>query len=253
MPEQVLNAIKKKLYADIIATDPGGTAPDIIARVDRTRKQGASFIQVTDIIGNLSKYTEASIKLAVLESLELIIQTTPIDTTWASHSWFPGYGGAQNNGGYLIEPDEQRAFGEIDVSSGFGSYGGDPFDTLLSEEEDFENDAAAAFLAENDFAGDGETGSGEILSIEHEFKLQKRRDDQEKAIVDFAARIIFVNGVPTQKPNITNGVPYITELNDGKSKQTPRNFVQRALIVGLGVLEVKANTIHAAGRATRGI
>ena len=252
MPEQVLNAVKKKLYADIIATDPGGTTVGIVARVDRTRKQGASFVQVTDIIGNLSKYTEASIKLAVLESLELMIQTTPIDTTWASHSWFPGYGGAQNNGGYLIEPDEERSFGEIDVSSGFGSYGGDPLDVLLSEEEDYENDAAAAFLAENELGFEEGSGSGEILSIEHEFKLQKRRDDQEKAIVDFAARIIFVNGVPTQKPNITNGAPYITKLNDGGSEQTPRHFVQRALIVGLGVLELRANAIHAAGRVTRG-
>ena len=252
MPEQVLNAVKKKLYADIVATDPGGVAPDIIARVDSLRKQNVSIVQVTDIIGNLSKYTEASIKLAVLESLELMIQTTPIDTTWASHSWFPGYGGAQNNGGYLIEPDEERAFGEIDVSSGFGSYGGDPLDTLLSEEEDYENDAAAAFLAENELGFEEGSGSGEILSIEHEFKLQKRRDDQEKAIVDFATRIVFVDGVPTQKPNITNGVPYITELNNGKSKQTPRNFVQRALIVGLGVLELRANAIHAAGRVARG-
>ena len=54
------------------------------------------------------------------------------------------------------------------------------------------------------------------------------------------------------KPSITNGVPYITKLNDGGSKQTPRNFVQRALIVGLGVLELRANAIHAAGRAARG-
>ena len=66
MPEQVLDAVKKKLYAEIIATDPGGLAPDIVARVDSTRKQGASFIQVTNIIGDLSKYTEASIKLATI-------------------------------------------------------------------------------------------------------------------------------------------------------------------------------------------
>ena len=277
-----LRSIKDRHYQEIIATDPGVGAPNrpqfpgFFSGFRFSSRQVAQSIlsgsavgvraQARFIIDDLTKYTEASIKLSVLETIEILVVTTPIDTSWAAHSWFPALTSApQDNGGYLIEPGDEESgtavnFDDISGAStygglGVGSSGGYAQVLAYSDYDDIEseNDPAAAFLRENDPDFGGE--SGEIIDIEADFKLQERRTDQKTAIERFSRGRIFVNQNAIRNPTISNNVPYIAELNEGKSKQTPRNFVGRAIIAGLARLELRAaafgTTSRVGGRRPR--
>lgn len=229
-----LTLVKNGLYAEIVASDPGGRETDITAAGLQT--QTVLRAQLNRLVADLSKYTEASIKLCVLETIEILINTTPIDTTWAAHSWFPSYGQISDNGGYLVEPgDEADSTGVVESFEDFSSY------------DDLGEDPAAAFLREHDpdFSDSG-SGAGEIITIEQDFKLQERKANQEAAINSFARRDILIGDRLVAIPQFSNNVPYIGELNEGKSRQTPRNFVGRAILVGLTRLELRANVIAGA-------
>lgn len=260
-----LRSIKDRHYQEIIATDPGvGPArpqfPGGFTGFRFTSRQVAASIlarpgalvgvraQARFIIDDLTKYTEASVKLATLETIDILINTTPIDTSWAASSWFPGITSApQDNGGYLIEPGEETSGQVISFDDLAAEESGFDFD-----DEGFDNefgdadDPAAAFLREHDPEFEG--GSGEIISIEADFKLQERKAAQREAIERFSRGRIFVNQNAIRNPTISNNVPYIAELNEGKSRQTPRNFVGRAIIAGLTKLELRAAALGTTGR-----
>ena len=270
-----LRSIKDRHYQEIIATDPGPGAPNrpqfpgFFSGFRFTSRQVAQSIlsgsrvgvraQARFIVDDLTKYTEASVKLSVLETIEILVVTTPIDTSWAAHSWFPALSSApQDNGGYLIEPGEEEsgtAIGFDDISE--STYGGigvgrvsGGFTQVTADFEsyddiDSENDPAAAFLREND---PDFNASGEIISIESDFKLQARRADQKTAVERFSRGRVFVNQNVIRNPTISNNVPYIAELNEGKSRQTPRNFVGRAIIAGLARLELRVAAFGTTGR-----
>ena len=225
-----LTNAKVGLYTQIIASDPGGAIP--LPKVRPNLGPGAALIELNRVTRQLTSYTEASVKLVVLETVEILVNTTPIDTTWAAHSWFPGFGGTESNGGYLIDPGDEDL---SETAGSFDNFGGD----------DFEEDPADAFLRENDpeFGGGGGTASGEIVSIEHEFKLQERKANQASAVTKFASTRIFVNQYVARSPEISNNTPYIAELNEGTSKQTPRNFVGRAILAGLTKVELRTRFI----------
>ena len=94
-----------RLYTEIVSTNPGPGGPPPRGTFRRDLGPGALRAQLNNLIGDVRLYTEASIKLCVLESIQSLLVLTPKDTTWAATSWFPGYGGEQNNGGYLVAPD----------------------------------------------------------------------------------------------------------------------------------------------------
>lgn len=263
-----LTTIKAGLYREIVASDPGpgralplrGAAPGIgfsASQVAQSLVAGATSgvilpggvrAQARFVVDNLLRYTEASVKLAVIESIEILINTTPIDTSWAAHSWFPSIGGGRlDNGGYLIEPGEETSGTVVSFDDlAAEESGGRDYSNDFDDYDEFgTDDPAAAFLREHD--PDFE-GSGEIVSIEHEFKLQQRQDAQRGAINAFRRQRIFVNKNVVRSPSISNNVPYIGELNEGKSRQTPRNFVGRAIIAGLARLELRATAFGTTGR-----
>ena len=261
-----LTAIKSKHYQEIIASDPGGrsspafrggftgfkfTAQQVAQSIISKGSLVGIRAQSRFIVDNLTKYTEASVKLAVLEAVDILINTTPIDTSWASHSWFPSIGsGNLDNGGYLIEPGEEGtaqviSLDDLAASESGGYDAEDDFYDSGDDEFGDANDPAAAFLRANDpeFSG----GSGEIISIENEFKLQARQTAQRNAITKFSRSRIFINQFVVRNPTISNNVPYIAELNEGKSRQTPRNFVSRGIIAGLTRLELRARVFGTLG------
>ena len=190
-------AVIDSVYAEIAASNPGGGIPPPVAPPLR--------IQLVKVIQDLTKYTEASIKLTVLETTAILIEDTPKDTTWASVSWFPGYGQGLDNSGYLVDPDEFE----------------------------FEGQSIA-----------------DLVDLDIEAKIATRRDGQEQAIASFARTRIFINQYVARSPELTNGTPYIEELNRGSSSQASAGFVERALNVGLLKLEARA-TVLAGGRRVR--
>ena len=262
-----LTAIKSKHYQEIIASDPGGRSSPAFRggftgfrfsaqQVAQSILSKGSLVgiraQSRFIIDNLTKYTEASVKLAVLEAIDILINSTPIDTTWASHSWFPGIGSSSlDNGGYLVEPGDEGesnqviSLDDLAASESGGYDASDDFYDSGDDEFGDANDPAAAFLRANDpdFSG----GTGEIISIDNEFKLQSRQAAQKNAITKFSRSRIFVNQFVVRNPTISNNVPYIAELNEGKSRQTPRNFVGRGIIAGLTKLELRTRAFGTTG------
>ena len=114
-----LDTIKAGLYSEIVSSNPGLHQPFISPHLG----PGSIRAQANRIVKDLTQYTEASIKLALLESVDLLIEDTPKDTTWAASSWFPGYGQAFDNGGYLVDPE---VLNEFDILEG---------ETLLETEE----------------------------------------------------------------------------------------------------------------------
>ena len=187
-----LKTVKAGLYNEIAASNPGVGGP----------RHGSLRIQLRRVIRDLTKYTEASIKLAVLESTDLLIQNTPKDTSWAAYSWFPNYGQGVSNGGYLVEPDE-----------------------FEFEGEDIED----------------------LVDLSVGSKVQERRAEQIKAIIAFSKTRIFVNQYVARSPELSNGVPYIEELDKGKSNQATAGFVGRSINSGLTLLEARADGIAFAG------
>ena len=183
------------LYGEIAASNPGQGGP----------AHGSLRIQLHRVIRDLTRYTEASIKLAVLESTDLLIDGTPKDTKWASSSWFPSYGQGVDNGGYLVDPDE--------------------------------------------FEFEGQSIE-DLVDLNIGSKLKERQVNQVRAIVSFANTRIFVNQHVARSPELSNGVPYIEELDKGKSDQASAGFVERSINAGLVKLETRASGIAFAGGRT---
>ena len=90
---------------------------------------------------------------------------------------------------------------------------------------------------------EGET----LLEADELVRLRQRQSEQKTAIASFRATRIFVNQFVARSPELTNGVPYIEDLNEGKSDQARANFVPRAIQRGLRRLELRANTAAFAG------
>ena len=197
-----------KLYTEIVSTNPGPGG----GTIRRDLGPGALRAQLNNLIGDVQLYTEASVKLCVLESIQALLVLTPKDTTWAATSWFPGYGGEQDNSGYLVEPE----------------------------------------VAESLFQG----GLTALDAAGADQRLNQRQQGQDRAITSFVNAKIFVNQSLTRKPEFSNGVPYIEDLNRGSSDQAAAGFVDTGIRLGLAQLEsratqIAASTARAVPRAVR--
>ena len=287
-----LITVKNALYLDIVRSDPDAMSsgfqtstvgrsaqfssstafrPTIGSSRSKVNRRGINKIAIADIragrefplrvqtaniIAKLNLYTEASIKLAILEILDILVNTTPFDTGWASASWFPASSPApQDNGGYLIGPDDQQGTLESlaankDVSNAeflreAESAFGNPMDPSISPEQ--VDESVSAFMERHpEFQGGA---AGDIFSFANEAKLKERQAKQNSQIIKFRRSKVIVNGAVVSNPSVSNRVPYIGNLNAGGSKQTPRGFVQRAVLQGLLKLEL---TVAARGAAPRG-